>query len=515
MKYSTRSSRRHLLLAVAATSALAMGIAKAPPALAAGNLTMGQALDPGNLDPIDTFLLAWGAIGSNVFDGLVYRSADIELSPGLATKWEFMDDDKRIRFTLREGVTFHNGEPFNAEAVKYTFDRLLGDEGAKGPQRSNYTSIESIEIVDDLTVDFVLAKPDPVLITKLAGYGAMIVPPKYIEEVGQTAFDKTPVGTGPYRVVKYTPSVSVELESYDEHWRGKPGLDTLTYQFIPEASTRVAELLSGGVDVISTIPASLVDSIKNSENAELIAVSGPTVQSLRLRTQDAITEDVRVRRALNMAIDRNAIIDSLLQGYATPIQSLQTSKSFGFDPDLAGYDYDPETAKSLLEAAGVEPGAQMSIDFFANDANFREIAQAIAGYLSIVGIQAKLNPIETTVMLNDIIPNGKTSEMYQFNWGGWTFDFDNTAYLIYHSGERWNPYGTSDLLDKLLEEQRNTFDQEKREDILQQIAAYAKEEAYDVPLFGFDTLYGVGKNVKNFTPAPDDRMFFYDTSITE
>ena len=113
-------------------------------------------------------------------------------------KWEYLDDNKRLRFTLRQGVKFHNGEPFNAEAVKFTFDRLLGAEGAKGPQKSNYDSIGEVKVVDENTVDFILKQPDPVLLTKLAGYGAMIVPPKYIQEKGEDNFNTHPVGTGPF-----------------------------------------------------------------------------------------------------------------------------------------------------------------------------------------------------------------------------------------------------------------------------------------------------------------------------
>ena len=125
------------------------------------------------------------------------RGADLKLQPGLATKWEYLDDNKRLRFTLRQGVKFHNGEPFNADAVKFTFDRLLGAEGAKGPQKSNYDSIGEVKVVDENTVDFILKQPDPVLLTKLAGYGAMIVPPKYIQERARTT--STPTRSAPAR----------------------------------------------------------------------------------------------------------------------------------------------------------------------------------------------------------------------------------------------------------------------------------------------------------------------------
>ncbi|SPJ24106.1 Glutathione-binding protein GsiB [Palleronia abyssalis] len=171
------------------------------PAFADGTLTVAQRQAPQNWDPVDTFLLAWGGIASNIFDGLVRRDENLELQPGLATGWETLDDGMRYRFTLRAGVTFHNGEPFDTEAVTYTFDRLLGEQGAQGPQQSNYTTIDRVEVVDDTTVDIHMAQLDPVILTKLSGYGAMIEPHDYIEENGEDHFDLNPVGAGPFQFV--------------------------------------------------------------------------------------------------------------------------------------------------------------------------------------------------------------------------------------------------------------------------------------------------------------------------
>ena len=506
--------RRRLLRGAALAAGLAaLPMLHASPAMAAGTLTVAQQQDPQNLDPIDTFLLSWGSIGSNIFDGLLHRTEALELTPGLATKWEFLDDNARIRFTLRQGVKFHNGEPFNAAAVKYTFDRLLGEEGKKGPQRSNYTSIDHVKIVDDYTVDFMMKQPDPVMLSKLAGYGSMIVPPKYIQEVGEKAFDMKPVGTGPFKVVKYTPSVDLKLEKFDGYWNGRAKVDNLTIRFISEPATRIAELLSRGVDISMNIPTSSVDSVRSNAKVDLVSVPGPTVNMLRLKTKDAVTADVRVRRAINMAIDRRTIIDVLLKGLGSPIASIQGSKSFGYDPALKGYAYDPVAAKALLKEAGVKPGTEMTIDIRNNDDTFREVAQAITGYLGAVGIKAKIRPHEQNVMSSDIIPNGKTGELYQFGWGGWTFDFDNTAYLLYHSGEHWNPYIDDPKLDELLESQRKTYDQDVREKTLREVAAFAHEHALDVPLFNFETLYGVNKTVKGFVPAPDDRARYMSVSV--
>ncbi|GAA4532026.1 hypothetical protein GCM10023174_24370 [Chelativorans composti] len=199
---------------LAGLSALALGAVSfsALPAYAEGKVTVSAPQDAGSWDPIDTFLVAWAAVATNIYDGLTYRGPDMKIVPGLAESWEELDNGTRIRFKLREGVKFHNGEDFNAEAVKFTFDRLLGEEGAKGPQRSNYVSIDSVEIIDPYTVDFKLKAPDPVLLTKLAGYGAMIVPPKYVQEKGEE-FNLNPVGTGPFKFVSYEPKVGIKLEA--------------------------------------------------------------------------------------------------------------------------------------------------------------------------------------------------------------------------------------------------------------------------------------------------------------
>lgn len=505
-------NKRALVKAVAAASALTVSAMSH-----AGALTIASPQDPGSWDPIDTFLVNWASLATNVFDGLTYRGPDLELVPGLATRWEELDDGTRIRFELREGVTFHNGEPFNAEAVKFTFERLLGEEGARGPQRSNYTAIESVEIIDDNTVDFHLSEPDPVLLTKLAGYGAMIVPPAYIEEHGDEHFNSNPVGTGPFRMVSYSPRENVLLEAFEDHWGGAPQLDSVTYRFISEPSTAVAELQSGRVDIVipPTIPIGMIDTINNHDGISVISVPSPTVEAIRFNTRSGITADEKVRQAMIMAVDRQAIIDSILAGEGQVIASFQGSQSFGHDSELEPYPYDPERARQLLDEAGVEPGAVVQIDVRGNDSTFGEVAQVVAAYLQGVGINASIQPYETNVLLNDIIPAGRTGEMFQQKWGGWTFDYDNTAYLMYHTGERWNPYDSDEELDRMLNAQRSITDRNERESLLQDIARYTQERALEMPLYSLNALYGVSDRVQGFEPAPDNRLRLTDVSVSE
>ena len=452
-------------------------------------------------------------MGSQVFDGLIMRTPDMKLVPGLATKWEFLDNNTKLRFTLREGVKFHNGEPFNADAVKFTFDRLLGDEGKKGPQQSNYNAIEKVVVVNANTVDFLLKNPDPVLLTKLAGYGAMIVPPKYITEKGSAYFGANPVGTGPFKFVDYKPKVSLSFERNASYWGGAPKLDNLVYRFIAEPATQAAELQAGRIDVANQIPLAMIDTLKKDSKLAVQSMDGPVALAMRYNTQRGIMKNKEVRKALTMAVDRDAIIKSILLGNAKPIASFQGTLSFGNDPALKPLPFNPAQAKAMLAKAGVKPGTQIQIDFRGSDSNFREVAQAVASYLQGVGIVASLKPYDTNVLLNDIIPAGKTGEMWQNQWGGWTFDYDNTAYSMYYTKQRWNPYDDDAKLNALLHTQRNTWDQAARKTTLQQIARYVADEALEMPLYSLNTIYGLNKRAKNLALPADGRFRFVDASV--
>lgn len=500
-----------MLTAAALTSVLLTPL----PSGASGTMTVSSPQDPGSWDPIDTFLVNWASVATNIYDGLTYRGPDTKLVPGLATSWEELDKGLRLRFTLREGVVFHNGEPFNAEAVKFTFDRLLGEEGKKGPQRSNYAAIKGVDVIDAKTVDFHLTQPDPVLLTKLAGYGAMIVPPKYLAEKGDEYFNAHPVGTGPFKFVSYEPKVGIKLEAFDKHWGGAPKLAKLEYRFISEPSTAVAELQAGRVDLVipPTIPIAMVPTLQKDANTAVVTCASPTVYALRFNTGKGITTDEKVRTAMILGVDRQAIINSVLGGQAEPIASFQGKLSFGNDPNMKPLPFDPQKAKQLLKEAGVAPGTAVQIDVRGNDATFNEVVQAVAGYLQGIGLNATIKPYETNVLLNDIIPAGKTGEMFQQSWGGWTLDYDNTAYLMYHSGEKWNPYDKDKELDTLLESQRGITDRAERERILQSIARYTAKRALEIPLYNYNAIFGVSKRLKNFVPVPDSRLRLTEVTV--
>jgi peptide/nickel transport system substrate-binding protein len=469
-------------------------------------LVIGSALgDPqGSWDPIDTFVVAWGMVASNIFDGLVDRGTDLKIKPGLATEWKYTDD-KTLEFKLRQGVKFHNGEPFNAESVVFTFERLLGPEGEKSPQRSNYTSIDKVVKVDDYTVDFKLKETDPVLITKLAGYGGMIVPPKYIKEVGDAAFDVKPVGTGPYKVTAYTKDSQVVLEAYPDYWGEKAKTKNVVVRFIPEDATRLAEFQTGAIDIMQTVPVAQVKSLESDTNYKVIKVGGPGATALRFDVSKAPVDKLEVRQAIAYAIDTQTIIDTILGGNAKRISSFQGDISFGNNPSQQPFAYDPAKAKDLITKAGAT-GAKLDLFFSSKSTASKEIGQAIASYLKAVGLEVVLNPVDPQALSSQLIPQAKAGQMHLFGWGGWTLDFDNTAFLLYTKGQMWNPSFGDPKTNELLVKERGTNDQKVREQAFQELTARLRETMPDVPLYQSMAVWGTSAKVDGFTAPPDDRM---------
>jgi peptide/nickel transport system substrate-binding protein len=481
----------------------------APPAPAAGlkdTLVVGSSFgDPqGSWDPIDTFVLSWGEVASNIFEGLVDRGTDLKIGPGLATEWKYVDD-KTLEFKLRQGVKFHNGEPFNADAVVFTFDRLLGPEGEKSPQRGNYTSINKVEKVDDYTVRFKLNATDPSLITKLAGYGGMIVPPQYIKEKGDATFNVLPVGTGPYKVTSYKKDSQVVLEANPDYWGEKAKTKNVIVRFIQEDATRLAEFQSGAIDIMQAVPNVQVKILEADKNFKVLPVGGPTASTLRFDVSKAPVDKLEVRQAIGYAIDTKTIISTILGGQGKQISTLQGDTSFGNNPDLKPIEFNPTKAKELIDKAGAK-GAKLDLFLSASSTRDKEIGQAIASYLKDVGLEVTLNPSESQTLFGQLIPQAKAGHMHLFGWGGWTLDFDNTAYLLYTKGQQWNPSFGDAKITELLTKERSTNDQKVREATFKELTLRLRETMPDVPLYQAVAVWATSSKVQSLVAPPDDRL---------
>lgn len=342
----------------------------------------------------------------------------------------------------------------------------------------------------------------------------MIVPPKYVEENTEEFFNDNPVGTGPFKFVEYKRDQHIVLEKNADYWKeGLPKVDEVTFRFIPEASTRLAELQTGEIDIMKRVEISQANTVKEGDHLLLEEVGSPTVYSLRFDPGHGIVDDKLVRQALNYAVDKEAIIDEILDGYGNQISTYQSDLSFGDNPDLEPYPYDPEKAKELLAEAGMSEGAELDLYIPGNDGNFKEIAQIIAFQFEEVGVALNIETADPTTMNSDLIPQGKAGHMYRQGWGGWTLDFDNTAYLMYAEGEFWNPSFKDDKVQELLEAERSTVDQDERAVIFKELTEVLYDLAPEINLYQEVALYGVNDRVVDFQPPHEDRIRLENVSI--
>jgi peptide/nickel transport system substrate-binding protein len=327
-----------------------------------------------------------------VYDRLVTRDLDLALKPGLATNWKALDETT-WELKLRQGVTFHNGEPFNADAVKFSFARYI-DPAIKNGYATLLKPVSDVQIVDPYTVNVKTSEPFAELIETLAGYVEML-PPKAAADAGAVA--SKPIGTGPYKFVSWTPNDRFVVQAAGPHWSGQPHLQQVVFRPIPDPTARINELKSGGVDIITNVPPL---EIGNLQNAAGISLARATNSGSIILIPSFVTTDVfktkEVRQALQYAIDKDQLIKVVLRGEAVPMNSpFPKGVAGGNLSSLQQYPYDPDKAKSLLAQAGYPDG--FSVNFKAPDGRYlqdKAVAEAITGQLAKVGIKAELETIE-------------------------------------------------------------------------------------------------------------------------
>jgi peptide/nickel transport system substrate-binding protein len=298
----------------------------------------------------------------NMFDGLVTRTNGADVVPELAESWEEVDPTTFV-FTLRPHVKFHNGDPLTADDVVFTFERVLtagGVGGQSSPRKGLLGPLQKVEKISAQKVKFVLGNPFPPFFQALVHF--QIVPQKYIKEVGDKAFADKPIGTGPFKFVKGKLDAEVVMERFEEYYGGSPKLPPVglakvkkaVFRTMPEPSTRVAALLAGELTIIQAIPTDLVEKLKKSNRVQLKTVEGTRSYQIELNNKKPPFDDLRVRQAVNMAVDWDNILKNIYLGYATRLPTCFLPSGFGYDTNLKPYPYNPEKAKALLKEAGYE-----------------------------------------------------------------------------------------------------------------------------------------------------------------
>lgn len=415
------------------------------------------------------------------YDRLVHNTPEAEATPGLAESWEFSDDGLEFTMELREGVVFHDGEEFNAEAVRANIERAKTIEGSA--VASSLAVVESVEVVDDLTVRFHLTHPDaslPLLLSDRAG--AMISPAAF----DNPDLDTIPVGAGAFRVVDHQIEDRVVYERFEDYWDVEnTHLAGIEIVLLVDNQTRLNALVSGQIDAAELDP----DQIDQAERAGLNVKVGSDVSfglvqfNSERRPEFA---DERVIRAINHAIDREAITEGVFFGRAEPAVQPMPEGYFAHDPDVGSdyYEYDPELARQLLEEAGYGDGFAFEMLTTTTPARI-QTSEAVQAMLGEIGIDVTVRPIAGAGPFLDSIYGSKDADAWMLAWGGRP-DPSMTLGLLYLPGSFNNPSSRSTPeIEELHARSLSTFDEDERAAVLQELSAAIVEAALDVIVLYF------------------------------
>jgi peptide/nickel transport system substrate-binding protein len=494
------------LAATAALLTASWAVAQGPQ-----TLVIAQGVDIHGFDVHDHNQTAVEAVLVNLFDYLVFRSADGAFEPALATAWERIGDTA-MRFELREGVVWHDGTPFTADDVKFSLERVARDTSLR--EHGNYMQIREVEVLSPLEVIVHTAEPDPVLLGRLSRIGSSIVPRAYLEAVGWEGFDDAPIGTGPFRFVEWRRDERLVLEAFDRHWRGRPAFDRLVHRVIPEDSTRVAELLTGGVHVATNVPAQDRVRVETAPGIRVEPWPTPRVMLFLMNTDAGVaTGDRRVREAIEYAIDNRLLVDALMGGLGTPTRG-RVSPGITAAPMrlFDTYLYDPERAIQLLAEAGYGPGeltikVQGPAGRYPNDA---DIVEFTAVMLEAVGIRAEVEVLEWSAYLGRVWNADAVAHMGLIGLGNSLFDAALAYTLLFCDGGYSGKTNWCDPdFDTLLEQALVELDPERRADMYDTIYQRVADERVMVFLFQVDNLAGVSDRVA-WTPRADELLWMFD-----
>ena len=316
-------------------------------------------------------------------------------APLLAERWKESPESKSITLFLRKGVKFHDGTDFNAEAVKFNFDRYIN------AKRAELRIVEKVEIVDPYTVRLVLSEWDNALLANFASYPGFMVSPASFKTHDEVWVANNPVGTGPFKFKKWTKGVGMQYEKFEGYWqKGKPYLDGMDFVIITDPMTRIAAFKAKEVDAVLNLDAKEVRELKGSGEAE----TATCPRSFFNFVPDSVHEkspfaDIRVRRAVDYAIDRKAIVDNITGGLWEAINQPASPRMWEYNPKVVGYPYNPAKAKALLAEAGFPNGFKTTINLPSMDADLISATTAVQGYLKNVGIDAKIELLEISKYL--------------------------------------------------------------------------------------------------------------------
>ncbi|MFP4456559.1 MAG: ABC transporter substrate-binding protein [Clostridia bacterium] len=474
-------------------------------------LTILQGVDATTLDPNMHSESPTATVDRQMFDSLLDQSEEMEVVPSLASEWEMVEPTV-WKFKLREDVFFHDGEQFTAEDVVFTLERIKNPEN-NSSQIGNFKEISEVVAEDDFNVTIKTAEPYPLLLVRLASL--RIVPKHYVEEVGASVFSENPVGTGPYIFEEWVKDEHIKLNANEDYWQGIPEVKKVVFKPVPESAARVMALQAGEADIIDNLPPHQVEDVENAENSKVGQADSTRFIMLVFTTKNEVVSDVNVRKAINMSIDKESIVENIFSGRATVTAQPVGNYDLGFKQDLESYAYDAQEAQRLLSEAGYEDGVTLKMGSPSGRYPMdKEVAEAIASQLNSNGFDVDLSFEEWGSYATNTLQGNQDYDLWLIGWGSSTFDAGSTLdfwlntslVTSYYQDEEVNP-----MLDSLLNESKSTVDDSQRAQLYEEVIQIAHDNAAFVPLYQQVNLYGMSQRV-NWTPRADEVIRAFNIS---
>ncbi len=465
-------------------AAVLMVAAFAGTAQADAQITIALGSEPTTLDPQIREDGGERAVNDNIYDTVLGRTPEGDLIPSLAVRMPELVDAQTWEVTLRSGITFHNGEPLNADAVVYSIKRVIDPE-FNSEQISFFSTIKDARATGDLTLHVITDGPDPILPTRL--YWLKVVPPKYSKD---PKFAENPVGTGPYRFVTWQRGQHIDLVRNEDYWGPAPQITSVRYRFIEEPGTRLAGLMAGEFDLITNLLPEFTAHVPKSVN--VLGLEHPIII---LNADKGVTRDVRVRKALNYAVDKQALAKGLFEGFAQVAQGQLLSPSFfGYNDQVKAYPYDPDKARKLIQEAGA---AGQTIELIGTSGRWlkdRDLVEAVADYWKKAGLDVKVRIFEFNEYLNRLFDRKTRADSIFVVSSNELLDADKSFSAYYKAGGV-GASNTDETLADLIDAARSETDEQKRESLYHQAVELAHDQAYFVWLLNIEDIYGLSQRL--------------------
>lgn len=480
-----------------------------------GELVISLSNDPTSLYGPRGADITAGNASEPLYDSLLFLTDEGELVPALAESYTISEDGTEYIFTLRQGVTFHDGSEFTAEDVVKTWE--YGSD-ASNDYAQDFTAANLVEAVDDFTVRITTPEPNPLFLTRAAaGWG--IIPGDYMDEVGIDGFEAAPVGTGPFVFVERISGDRIVYEANPNYWQeGQPKLERVTFRVIPDSTTRVAAIQTGEIDIANRLTPEEAALLAGASDVEVLTYPNDRVYYAAFKNvgngEGSPLEDVLVRQALNYAVNTEAIIDVIFNGEGNPVNSLMVSTNLGFDTEVPFYEYNPDRARELLAEAGYPEGFAIAMGC-PTDAyvNINEVCLTIQRNLGEVGIDVTLE-FKTSNAFWSEPQYGAVGPIYVDSWSA---SEGEALGRLQGSLIPGNYYATweDDTIVDYINRIGATVDREARGQLYAELQRYLYENPPYIYLYQPNIFEAVNTRVEGYAPRPNEGYFLNEVSVSE